>query len=140
MHRFSRAFLLVLLASFSAVPCTRAGLLDFLFGKRDIEVITVTDMSPEGRLFRRPSPESPAYYIAASMGFRDLGGVVGGEKQPPNDEVIRTITKVLAKQGYLPASEQSPAATLVLALAWGTLNADLEYGMNPDSPPRQRNR
>ena len=25
-------------------------------------------------------------------------------------------------------------------LAWGTLNADLEYGMDPDLPPQQRNR
>jgi hypothetical protein len=128
------------MASLVALPPARAGLLDFLFGKRDIEVITITDMSPEGRLFRRPTPENPTYYIAASLGFRDLGGLVGGEKQPPNDEMIRTITKVLAKQGYLPATEQSPSATLVLALAWGTLNADLDYGMDPDAPPRQRNR
>ena len=138
-HRL-RPLLFALMASLGALPPARAGVLDFLFGKRDIEVITITDMSPEGRLFRRPTPENPSYYIAASLGFRDLGGVVGGEKQPPNDEMIRTITKVLAKQGYLPATEQSPAATLVLALAWGTLNADLDYGMDPDAPPRQRNR
>ena len=140
MHRRLAPLFLLFCVSLDFAPVARAGLLDFLFGKREIEVITITDMSPEGRLFRRPTPESPTYYIAASLGFRDLGGAVGGEKQPPNDEVIRTITKVLAKQGYLPATEQSPAATLVLALAWGTLNADLEYGMNPDSPPRQRNR
>jgi hypothetical protein len=140
MHLSHRSVALVLLALVGAAPCARAGLLDFLFGKRDIEVITVTDMSPEGRLFRRPTPESPTYYIAASLGFRDLGGVIGGEKQPPNDDVIRTISKVLAKQGYLPATDQSPAATIVLALAWGTLNADLEYGMDPDAAPRQRNR
>jgi len=140
MHRRLAPLFLLLYVSLDFAPVARAGLLDFLFGKREIEVITITDMSPEGRLFRRPTPESPTYYLAASLGFRDLGGSVGGEKQPPNDEVIRTITKVLAKQGYLPATEQSPAATLVLALAWGTLNADLEYGMNPDSPPRQRNR
>jgi hypothetical protein len=140
MHLRHCSVALILLALISAAPVARAGLLDFLFGKRDIEVITITDMSPEGRLFRRPTPENPTYYVAASLGFRDLGGVIGGEKQPPNEEVVRTITKVLAKQGYLPATEQSPPATLVLALAWGTLNADLEYGMDPDSPPRQRNR
>lgn len=138
-HRL-RPLLFALLASLVALPPARAGVLDFLFGQRDIEVITITDMSPEGRLFRRPTPDNPTYYIAASLGFRDLGGMVGGEKQPPTAEVIRTLTKVLAKQGYLPATEQSPAATLVLALAWGTLNADLDYGMDPDAPPRQRNR
>lgn len=140
MHPRLRPLLFALMASLGALPPARAGVLDFLFGKRDIEVITITDMSPEGRLFRRPTPENPTYYIAASLGFRDLGGVVGGEKKPPNDEMIRTLTKVLAKQGYLPATEQSPSATLVLALAWGTLNADLDYGMDPDAPPRQRNR
>lgn len=132
--------LLALMASLAALPTARAGVLDFLFGKRDIEVITITDMSPEGRLHRRPTPENPVYYVAVSVGFRDLGGIVGGEKQPPNEEVVRTLTKVLAKQGYLPASDTSPQASLVLMLAWGTLNADLEYGMDPDAPPRQRNR
>ena len=133
-------FLLVCLAFFALSPICRAGLLDFVFGKRDIEVITVTDMSPEGRLVRRATPEKPVYYIAVSVGFRDLGGLVGGEKHPPDDEVIRTISKVLAKQGYLPATKGSPAPTLALMLAWGTLNTDLEYGFNPDQPPRQRNR
>lgn len=125
---------------FAAAPLSGAGLLDFVFGKRDIEVITVTDMSPEGRLVRRPTPEKPVYYIAVSVGFRDLGGLVGGEKHPPDDEMIRTISKVLAKQGYLPATQNSPKPTLALMLAWGTLNTDLEYGFNPDQPPRQRNR
>lgn len=132
--------LLVCSALLDALPARGAGVLDFLFGKRDIEVITITDMSPEGRLLRRPSAERPAYYIAVSVGFRDLGGVMGGEKQPPNDEVIRTLTKVLAKQGYLPATQQTPPPTLVLMLAWGTLNADMDYGMDPDLPPQQRNR
>jgi hypothetical protein len=138
-HRL-RPLLLALMASLLAPAPARAGVLDFLFGKRDIEVITITDMSPEGRLHRRPTPEKPVYYVAVSVGFRDLGGVVGGEKPPPPEEVVRTLTKVLAKQGYLPASDTSPQASLVLMLAWGTLNADLEYGMDPDAPPRQRNR
>lgn len=133
-------FLLVCCALLAAAPTSRAGVLDFVFGKRDIEVITITDMSPEGRLMRRPSAAHPVYYIAISIGFRDLGGLVGGEKQPPDDMVIRTISKVLAKQGYLPATTHSPKPTLVLILAWGTLNTDMEYGMNPDAPPRQRNR
>jgi hypothetical protein len=131
---------LVCSALFAAAPLSGAGLLDFVFGKRDIEVITVTDMSPEGRLVRRPTPEKPVYYLAVSVGFRDLGGLVGGEKHPPDDEMIRTISKVLAKQGYLPATQNSPKPTLALMLAWGTLNTDLEYGFNPDQPPRQRNR
>ena len=138
MHR--RLIALVCFAFLGVLPTSRAGLLDFLFGKHEIEVITITDMTPEGRLLRRPTPEHPTYYVAASLGFRDLGGVMGGEKEPPKEDVLRLLSKVLAKQGYLPATNQSPPPTLVLMLAWGTLNADLEYGMNPDLPPVQRNR
>jgi hypothetical protein len=124
----------------AVTPAARAGLLDLLLGKRDIEVITVTDMTPEGRERRPPTPQDPVHYVAVSLGFQELGGVVGGEKPPPKDETIRTISKALAKQGFLPATNASPKPTLVLVFAWGTLNADMEYGFDPDQPPIQRNR
>ncbi len=117
----------------------RAGLLDFLTGHRDIEVITVTDMTPEGRRQRAPTAGEPVYYVAASLGFKDLSSV-GGDKPPPEEDVLRTITTALAKRGFLPASKATPPPTLALAFTWGTLNADMDYGFNPDEPPRQRNR
>jgi hypothetical protein len=121
------------------VASAHGGILDWLFSKNEVEVITVTDMTPEGRKQRAPTLVDPVYYVAISLGFQDLGGLVGGEKPPPKADVIRQISATLAKQGYLPATETSPPPTLALAFAWGTLNADYFYGPNPDLPPRQLN-
>lgn len=123
-----------------AAASAHGGLLDWLFSRNEIEVIAVTDMTPEGREQRTPTPANPVYYIPLSLGFKDLGGIVGGEKPPPKDDVLRQISAALAKQGYLPATETSPPPTLVLAFAWGTLYADYFYGPNPDLPPQQLNR
>lgn len=118
----------------------QAGPLDFFLRKPDIEVITVTDVTPEGRQVAPPTPDAPVYYVAINLGFRDLGGAIGGEKVPPADQALRTITKVLAGQGYLPATAHTPPPSLILVLAWGTLYTDMDYGFNFDSPPIQRNR
>lgn len=137
------ARLICLLAAFCLGPASllrAGGLLDLVLGKPEVEVITVTDMTPAGRLRPAPSPEKPVYYVAAILGFQDFGGIIAGDKIPPKDEVVRNISAILAKQGFLPATETSPAPTLVLAFAWGTLNADLFHGPNPDLPPQQLNR
>lgn len=123
-----------------AAATTHGSIFDWLFSRNEIEVISVTDMTPEGRKQRTATPENPVYYVAISLGFQDLGGIVGGEKPPPKEDVIRQISAALAKQGYLPATETSPPPTLALAFAWGTLNADYDYGFDPDLPPRQLNR
>jgi hypothetical protein len=117
-----------------------AGLFDWLFGRRDVEVITVTDMTPAGRLLQPATPQNPVYYVAYELGFQDLGGIVGGDKIPPKEEAKQIITKALAMQGYLPATQDTPAPTLFLTLTWGTLNTELFFGGNPDLPPRQLNR
>lgn len=136
-RRSASVFLAVLLLA--VAPPGRAGILDALLGHRDIEVITVTDMTPDGRAARTPTPQAPVYYISGSLGFKDLGPV-GGDKSPPEDQVLATIAKALAKQNYLPAGKGTPPPTLALAFTWGTLNADFDYGFDPDKPPRLRNR
>jgi len=136
IRRLVPVLLAVLLA---AVPAARASIFDYLTGHRDIEVITVTDMTPEGRLVAAPTAQAPAYYISVSLGFKDLGPV-GGDKSPPEDQVLATIQKALAKQHFLPAGPGTPPPTLALAFTWGTLNADFDYGFDPDKPPRLRNR
>jgi hypothetical protein len=117
-----------------------ASVLDWIFPKHDVQVIAVTDTTPVGALRRPVSPASPAYYAAVSAGYRDFGGIVAGEKIPPKDEVLKTIARVLAKQGYLPASDDHPP-TLLLVWAWGTMNTDRMYSFNPDDTEgRQINR
>lgn len=137
MKRLSRG--VAVLAGLTAALPMQGNILDFLFGRRAIEVITTTEMTPEGRLLRRPTQQEPIYYVPVSLGFQDLGGAVGGEKIPPKDEAIRTIVKTLAEQGYRPLTSRGPAPSLVLVLMWGTLNADMDFGFDPDLPARQVN-
>ncbi len=129
---------LTVLAVFTA-PAT-AGILDWIFPKHDIQVITVTDTTPVGALRRPASPANPVFYMAVSAGFRDFGGIVAGEKAPKKEEVFKTMGAVLAKQGYLPATEKNPP-TLLLLWTWGTMNTDRIYSFNPDDTEgRQVNR
>lgn len=117
-----------------------ASILDWLFTKRDIQVVTVTDTTPVGALRRPVSPANPAYYVAVSAGFRDFGGIVAGEKAPPKEAVYQAMGNVLAKQGYLPAGDGRPASLLLL-WTWGTMNTDRVYSFNPDDTEgRQVNR
>lgn len=114
----------------SVVPImARAGLWDLIRGTRDLEVITVTDVNG----FRPPAnPEQPQYYVAASLGYRDLGAAIPGFSEPPPDkDVVHLLSSELAKQGYLPATSQSASPTLLLVYTWGTLNAERFSGPDP---------
>lgn len=96
-----------------------AGFWDTFF-HHDVNVFTVTDVSKEGEATPRPTAEKPAYYIAVSLGFHDFGPSVAGERIPPSDTIIKHMTKVLAKEHYLPATDLHQP-TLLLLYAWGTL-------------------
>lgn len=117
-----------------------AGIVELIRGRRELEVITVTDVSPDGKALPPPRPAEPQYYIAASRGFRDLGAAVGGIKEPVPMEVVRLISSELAKQGYLPSTTHSAPASLLLVFTWGTLNGDRFTGSNLDAPPRVLNK
>lgn len=121
-------------------PTARAGWLDALQSRRDFEVITVTDMTPQGRRWPAPSPAQPQYYLPVSLGYRDLGGVIGRVKEPPERDAVQTIARELAQRGYLPATEKTPPPTLVLVFSWGTLNAKFTPTMRRDRPAAQQNR
>lgn len=131
-------FLLVVLVVFLARPA-QAGILDWLLPRHEVEVIAVTDTTPAGLLRRVPTPANPIYYAAVSAGYRDFGGIIAGEKIPPKEAVHASLAKVLARIGYLPASEQHPP-TLLLFWTWGTMNTDMELSINPELPDRQLNR
>lgn len=132
-------FLAATVLSLCASQLWAGSFLDLLLGHRELEVITVTDATPAGKQLSPASKEHPQYYIGYSLGFRDLGAAVGGIKEPPTKDVLRTIAAELAKQGYLPATPTSPPPTLVLAYTWGTLNAD-EFRPDPELPGTVMNR
>lgn len=123
----------------SAIVAARGSILDWLLPKHDVQVVTVTDATPEGALRRQPSSASPVYYSAVSVGYRDFGGIIAGEKIPKKEEVVKTIAKVLAKQGYLPATDAHPPSLLLL-WTWGTMNTDMMYLSADDTEGRQVNR
>ena len=66
---------------------------------RNEDVITVTDFTPDGSLLPVPTPRSPVYYEACSLGFRELGRSMAGEQPPKNDLMLALIVKTLAQQG-----------------------------------------
>jgi len=133
-----RLFVIAVLLS-SGSELRARGFFDLLLGRRELEVITVTDMTPAGKNLPAASAEHPQYYVGVSLGFRDLGASIGGIKEPPSQDALRFIAAELAKHGYLPATPKSPPPTLVLAYTWGTLNANVDRP-DPDLPGVVRNR
>jgi hypothetical protein len=131
---FMRTFFSVLALGWAVMPVASAGsLLDFVLPTDALEVITVTDTTQNGALLRPVSPANPVFYMAVSTGSHDFGGIIAGDKQPTSQEVIRTITKVLAKQGYLPATDSHPP-TLLLLWTWGTMNTAKSPGEDLQDP------
>jgi hypothetical protein len=128
---------LLLLPLFLAPAASGAGLWDLIRGRYELEVITVTDVNG----FRQPAnPDQPQYYVAASLGYRDLGPAIPGfAEPPPNEAVVHLLSSELAKQGYLPATPLSAPPTLLLVYTWGTLNVERYSGADP-SYIRQLNR
>ncbi len=118
-NRLFQALLTVLGTSLFSPAALSGGLSSFL-PPRSQNVITVTDFTQTGSLLPVPSPKSPVYYEACSLGFRELGRSMAGEQPPKNDQMLGLIVKTLAKQGYVLASDQHPP-TQFLAFAWGTL-------------------
>lgn len=131
MHRVTPAFACFALL-LAPLPARAAGLWDLICGHRDLEVITVTDVSATASLVPPASPAQPQYYIAASLGYRDLGASIAGFSEPPPDkDVIHLLSSELAKHGYLPAKQNVTPASLLLVYTWGTLNAERFYGGDP---------
>jgi hypothetical protein len=130
---------LLFLAVVVSTATASASVLTWLFPKRDVEVIAVTDMTPAGALRRPVTAANPGYYAAVSAGYRDFGGIVAGEKIPPKETVLKTIARVLAKQGYLPATDAN-LPSLLLVWTWGTMNADRLVLADPEMPDQQLNR
>lgn len=134
-----RILLTLLLSGTLTGTAAAAGILDWLLPKHDVQVITVTDTTPVGALRRPASPANPIYYTAVNVGYRDFGGIIAGEKIPDKAAVVKTIAIVLAKQGYLPATDAKPA-TILLLWTWGTMNTDRMYISGDDTDGQQVNR
>jgi len=99
-----------------------SGFLDF-FRTTAPDVLTVTDMTEEGRKWPLPEPGKPVIYEAISFGSKNFPGLPGDTA--PNPRVMSAfIVKTLAEQGYEQAKEKG-IAKVFLSISWGYSRANL---------------
>jgi hypothetical protein len=92
-----------------------------------LDLTVITEVTDEGKKLPPVSPDHPAYYIAQTAGYVQVGDTSGGEKTLAPDEIERLLKKSLAANGYLPAKPPAQPPTLVVIYTWGTDNL-----LNPD--------
>lgn len=89
---------------------------------KDVDVITVTDITPAGRSYAPPTPEKPVYCKIMYFGYMEFTGtrVWAGEQIPDNKEVLKWMLQAMKAQGYLVASPLHPAQQM-LVFSWGMM-------------------
>lgn len=90
------------------------------FMHRDIDVITVTDVTDAGRAYPPATSAKPVRYMLVYVGLTNFGPVWAGESIPPKKEVLKWMVGALRTQGYLLADQQHPPQQL-LVFGWGML-------------------
>ena len=106
--------------------CTARADLRSLLYPAEPDVMANTDILEAGAPV--PAPGKPVYYLAVSMGYRDFGTPMGGEKIPEARGVLAMVTKILDSQGYKVASEEH-LPDLVILYSWGTFYRNPNPGM-----------
>ena len=100
-------------------PSVQAGLWDNLF-THDIDVITVTDMTEEGRAYPAATPGQPIYYMIYDLGERSFGRTWAGEKTPKPRQARQWMMTAMVQQGYRLADDQHPP-TQFFVFGWGMI-------------------
>ncbi len=92
------------------------------FLHKDVDVITVTDITREGRAYAPATPEKPVYCKIMYFGYMEFNGarVWAGESIPDNKEVLRWMLQAMKAQGYLVADALHPAEQM-LVFSWGMM-------------------
>jgi hypothetical protein len=99
-----------------------AGLLDFSTPTTP-DVLTVTDVTEEGRSWPSPEPGKPVFYEAISFGSGNFPGL-GRDVRPKSRAMVDLIVKALAEQGFQRAKEKG-VAKVFLSISWGYSRANL---------------
>ena len=92
------------------------------FDPVDPDVLTVTDVTDEGRSWPQPEPGKPIYYEAISYGDRNFQGL-RGDAEPNPRAMLRLIVSALAEQGFEPTREKG-GAKVFLSICWGYSRAN----------------
>jgi hypothetical protein len=97
-------------------------------------VNVVVDMTKEGRALTHPTSEHPVYYLPIIGGYKELGEVVAGQKEPEKKPIIHGLAVELAKQGYFVVSKKNSNPDIIISIHWGSMNPQVvDLGM-PDDP------
>src|SRR5574344_790915 len=73
----------------------RAEFMDFLLPESEIDILTVTDFTEDGRALRPVSKANPMYYEALILGFEEFGRPMAGNPVPDKKTMIKLIMKIL---------------------------------------------
>ena len=92
-----------------------------------LDLTVITEVSEEGKKLPPVSPDHPAYYLAQTAGYVQVGDSSGNQKTLSQDDIERLLKKSLAANGYLPATPPAQPPSLVVFYSWGTDNL-----LNPD--------
>jgi hypothetical protein len=102
----------------SKAPAFTFSLLPNSLQKNPLLASTVlTEVTKEGKKLPVASRERPAYFLAHSGGYREMGDFFG---QPtlPDEAVEATLVRALAANGYLPADAAHPPSLMII-YSWG---------------------
>jgi len=98
-----------------------SSLLPVAWQKRPTVVFNaITEMTPEGKKRRVPTPEHPMYYYLPPAEFAQRGDVPAGETPPPAASLEEAMRKALAANGYLPVSTEHPRPDVLIVLDFGS--------------------
>jgi hypothetical protein len=75
----------------------------------------------------RATPEKPIYYVPMSGGYYSEGPRTGGDNSEAvkMEQVWVPLQRILAKQGYLPATKETPKPTQLVVFHWGVMSPDV---------------
>lgn len=86
----------------------------------NVDLTVITEMTELGKMQPAVSPAKPAYYVAQSSGYRELGHAAGSKYVLKPEDVERLLTKGLAANGFLPAKLPEHPPTLIIIYTWGS--------------------
>ncbi len=92
------------------------------FLHKDVDVITVTDVSEAGKAYAPATPAKPVYYKLVYFGYTNFDGtrVWAGEAIPKNKDVLVWMMEAMRIQGYLVADAAHPPEQLFI-FSWGMM-------------------
>jgi hypothetical protein len=126
---------------------TKEGIKEFIhdllptaWQKRPLQHFNVlTEVTPEGRKWRVPTPEQPMKYFSSPGKFVQTGwAVAAGEKPPPTADIEAAMRKALAANGYLPIENDRERPEILIVFTFGSSGTDpllLAEGTEADQLP-----